>query len=493
MTCENQQALGQQTMLFNSIEFAFFFPTVVAIFYALPQRWRVHFLLAVSCVFYMAFIPAYIAILSVTIVIDYVAGIYIERVAGRRKKALLILSIVSTCTVLAVFKYMNFLTGSFSGLAGLFGWYLPNAAVSIILPVGLSFHTFQSLSYVVEVYRGNQKSERNFIIYATYVMFFPQLVAGPIERPQNLLHQFSEWHRVNYVNITGGLKRMAWGFFKKLVVADRLALYVNDVYGAPRSHNGLQLSLGTLFFAYQIYCDFSGYSDIAIGAAQVLGFKLMENFRTPYYSLSVSEFWRRWHISLSTWFKDYVYIPLGGRRVGVGRYVINILVTFGISGLWHGASWTYVWWGLLNGVYLVVGWLTKEWRDRFFSRIGLGEQTVIRKAIMWASTFLLTCAAWIVFRAKSLTDAWYVFRNLLQGWNIHQISTEQFLLRQLPVAFAAILVLEACQLWFQNSASVSSALGKLSWPGRLAAYAALVLLVVMFGIYRKTQFIYFQF
>src|SRR4051794_24392364 len=239
-------------MLFNSIEFAIYFPIVVAAFYLLPHRWRVHFLLAASCVFYMAFIPAYIAILFVTILIDYFAGIYIDRVEGSRKKRMLLLSIVSTCTVLAVFKYMNFLTGSLTGLAALFGWHLSNAAVNIILPVGLSFHTFQSLSYVVEVYRGNQKAERNFVVYATYVMFFPQLVAGPIERPQNLLHQFREWHRVNYVNITSGLKRMAWGFFKKLVVADRLALYVNDVYGAPSKHNGLQLTLGTFFFAYQI-------------------------------------------------------------------------------------------------------------------------------------------------------------------------------------------------------------------------------------------------
>lgn len=480
-------------MLFNSLEFAVFFPMVVALFYILPQRWRVHLLLVASCVFYMAFIPAYIAILFVTILIDYVAGIYIERSEGSRRKALLFLSIVSTCTVLAVFKYMNFLTSSFAGLAGLFGWHLSNAAVNIILPVGLSFHTFQSLSYVIEVYRGNQKAERNFVVYATYVMFFPQLVAGPIERPQNLLHQFREWHRVNYVNITSGLKRMAWGFFKKLVVADRLALYVNDIYGAPRNHNGLQLSLGTFFFAYQIYCDFSGYSDIAIGAAQVLGFKLMENFRTPYHSLSVSEFWRRWHISLSTWFKDYVYIPLGGRRVGPVRYAINILITFGISGLWHGASWTYVWWGLLNGVYLVTGWLTKGWRDRFFSSIGLGEETLIRKGMMWASTLLLTCVAWILFRAKTAKDAWYVFSHLLRGWDFHQIKTEQFLLRQLPIAISSILILECCQLWVQRGVSVPSIFGRLSLPGRLAAYAALVLLVVMFGIYRKTQFIYFQF
>src|SRR6204780_3065618 len=258
-------------MLFNSIEFAIFFPIVTAIFFLLPQRWRVVALLIASCVFYMAFIPAYIFVLFTTILIDYFAGIYIEKSAGQKRRALLFVSVASTCLVLFVFKYMNFFTGSFEDAAGLFGWHGPHSVIRIILPVGLSFHTFQSLSYVIEVYRGNQKSERNCLVYATYVMFFPQLVAGPIERPQNLLHQFREWHTFNYANVAGGLKRMGWGFFKKLVVADRLALYVNDVYAAPRDYNGLQLTLATFFFAYQIYCDFSGYSDIAIGAAQVLG------------------------------------------------------------------------------------------------------------------------------------------------------------------------------------------------------------------------------
>ena len=266
-------------MLFNSLQFAIFFPIVVAIFFLLAQRWRVHWLLAASCFFYMAFIPAYILILIVTILIDYFAGIYLEKVDGKKKKALLWLSIISTCTVLFIFKYFGFFTGSFVGLAGLLGWHLPRPIISIILPIGLSFHTFQSLSYVVEVYRGNQKAEKNFVVYATYVMFFPQLVAGPIERPQNLLHQFREWHAFNYTGVNSGLKRMAWGFFKKLVIADRLALYVNDVYSAPRNFNGLQLTLATFFFAYQIYCDFSGYTDIALGAAQVLGFRLRENFR----------------------------------------------------------------------------------------------------------------------------------------------------------------------------------------------------------------------
>jgi alginate O-acetyltransferase complex protein AlgI len=480
-------------MLFNSIEFAIFFPVVVAAFFLSPQRWRVSLLLAASCFFYMAFIPVYILILLVTILIDYFAGMYIERVEGRKRKALLWLSIVSTCTVLFIFKYLGFFSSSFEGLAGLFGWHLPHTVVKIILPIGLSFHTFQSLSYVVEVYRGKQKAEHDFIVYATYVMFFPQLVAGPIERPQNLLHQFREWHEFNYVNVTSGLKRMAWGFFKKLVVADRLALYVNDVYGAPRNFNGLQLSLATFFFAFQIYCDFSGYSDIAIGAAQVLGFRLMENFKTPYYALSVSEFWKRWHISLSTWFKDYVYIPMGGNRVSAKQHIANLLVTFGLSGLWHGASWTYVWWGLLNGVYLVTGWLTKDWRNRFFGAIGLEEHTTIRKTIMLVTTFSLTCLAWIVFRAKNMGDVVYVVTHLARGWDFHQIKTTQFILRQLPIAIAAIVALEIGQLISQGKISTPWTLDRLPLPARWAAYAAFVMLVIMFGVYQQMQFIYFQF
>jgi len=356
----------------------------------------------------------------------------------------------------------------------------------------LSFHTFQSLSYVVEVYRGKQRAEPGFMTYATYVMFFPQLVAGPIERPQNLLHQFSEKHEFDHARITAGLKRMAWGFFKKLVVADRLALYVNDVYAAPRNFSGLQLTLATLFFAYQIYCDFSGYTDIALGAAQVLGFKLMENFRTPYYSLSIGEFWHRWHISLSTWFRDYVYIPLGGSRSGLRRWLLAVMITFTISGLWHGANWTYVVWGALNGVYLLLGVATKNIRDRMFAAIGLPVGSLPRRAIMLATTFGLTCAAWVVFRAKNLTDASYVLTHFASGWNLHQIGTEQFLLRQMPIALAAILVLEVGQLW-PGKFPVPSIVGRLPLAPRWALYASFVMAVLMFGVYRNTQFIYFQF
>jgi D-alanyl-lipoteichoic acid acyltransferase DltB (MBOAT superfamily) len=480
-------------MLFNSLEFAIFFPVVAALYFLLPQRHRTLLLLVSSCVFYMAFIPAYIVILGITILIDYSAGIWLERtVKPRARRLLLLVSIVATCTVLFVFKYFYFFLDNSVWLAGVFGWKLTGPSISIVLPIGLSFHTFQSLSYVIEVFYRRQKAETNFLTYATYVMFFPQLVAGPIERPQNLLHQFYEEHSFDYMRVTNGLKRMAWGFFKKLVVADRLALYVNDVYNAPRDHNGLQLSLATVFFAYQIYCDFSGYSDIAIGSARVLGFRLMENFRVPYHSRSVAEFWQRWHISLSTWFRDYVYIPLGGNRVARPWWLANILVTFTISGLWHGANWTFVVWGLVNGLYLIVGASSKAVRDRVFDALGLPDHGMVRTILATVTLFGLTSAAWVIFRARTISDAAYIFANFFRGWDASGVRTEQFLLRQLPVALLSIAVLEAVEVLNRRK---SLTMQVAAWPLALRwpVYAAFVVCVVLFGIHRQSQFIYFQF
>jgi D-alanyl-lipoteichoic acid acyltransferase DltB (MBOAT superfamily) len=485
-------------MLFNSLEFAIFFPIVAILYFWLPQRLRTVHLLVASCIFYMAFIPAYILILALTIVIDYFAGLWIERSEGPRRKRLLVVSIVATCLVLAVFKYFYFFTENFVGFVGLFGWQLTGPTIDIILPIGLSFHTFQSLSYVIEVYRRQQKAESNFITYATYVMFFPQLVAGPIERPQNLLHQFHEHHRFEYERVVSGLKRMAWGFFKKLVIADRLALYVNDVYAAPDQATGLQLTLATVFFAYQIYCDFSGYSDIAIGSARVLGFKLMENFDRPYASRSISEFWTRWHISLSSWFRDYVYIPLGGNRVSRARHYGNLLFTFSISGLWHGAAWTYVVWGTLNGVYLILGQAKGSWSQRI-AEWAATSPGAVPSALRWLShaaavvtTFALVCIGWIFFRAQSLADAWYILTHLTVGWDLGRIGTEQFLLRQLPLAIGSIAVLEVLQ-YLHSKRSLALRFSVMPLPLRWTGYVTMVLAVAMLGVYRKTEFIYFQF
>jgi alginate O-acetyltransferase complex protein AlgI len=300
-------------MLFNSLQFAVFFPVVTLLYFALPHRWRGAMLLGASCLFYMAFVPAYIAILGVTILIDYVAGIRIEATEGARRRLWLILSIVSTCAVLFVFKYFDFFNDTIALAARAMGMEYAVPALQLLLPVGLSFHTFQSLSYVIEVYERRQRAEHDFGLYALYVMFYPQLVAGPIERPQNLLHQFREVHRFEYGRVVAGLQLMAWGLVKKVVVADRLAELANRVYDAPRQFTGLPLVIGTVAFAFQIYCDFSGYSDIAIGSAQVMGFDLMKNFDRPYTARSISDFWRRCNSSLSTWFRDFVYVPPSGR------------------------------------------------------------------------------------------------------------------------------------------------------------------------------------
>ena len=317
----------------------------------MPYKNRWFLLLVSSCYFYMAFVPIYILILAFTIVIDYFAGIYIENAKEERKKLFLVFSLIANIGVLAVFKYYNFLNENFSFLMHGFGLSNPIPYLSILLPIGLSFHTFQAMSYTIEVYRGHQKAERHFGIYSLYVMFYPQLVAGPIERPQNLLHQFREKYDFDYDRVVGGLKLILWGFVKKLVIADRLAIYVNAVYNNPEQHNGMTFIVATIFFAIQIYCDFSGYSDIAIGAAKVMGFKLMTNFNRPYFARNISEFWKRWHISLSTWFKDYLYISLGGNRVSIPRWYFNLMLVFIISGLWHGANWTYIIWGAWNGFY----------------------------------------------------------------------------------------------------------------------------------------------
>jgi len=479
-------------MLFNSLEFAIFFPVVVILYFVTPYRARTFLVLVASCAFYMAFIPAYLLILALTIGIDYAAGLWLERTTGRPRRALLIVSVVATCAILFVFKYFNFFIDSFVTSARAFGWEVAGPAISIILPIGLSFHTFQSLSYVIEVYYGRQKAERDFITYATYVMFFPQLVAGPIERPQNLLHQFHQIHSFDYERITSGLKRMAWGFFKKLVIADRLALYVNDVYASPQNFNGLQLTIATVFFAYQIYCDFSGYSDIAIGSARVLGFRLMENFRTPYYAASISEFWRRWHISLSTWFRDYVYLPQGGSRVSTPRWFRNLLVTFALSGLWHGANWTYVVWGVLNGVYLIAGIMTNPLRDRGYQLLGIKRNGVVRTFIAVGTTFALTCCGWVIFRAESLSDAWYIFGHFWRGWDINELRTEQFALRQMPAAVLSIVFLEAVQ-WLHGRRPLPKLIAEYPLAVRWPVYVGFVLAVVLLGVYRQNQFIYFQF
>lgn len=478
-------------MLFNSPAFAFFFPIAFCLYFLTPPARRWMLLLAASCCFYMYFIPRYIWILAATITVDYCAAIYIEDHSGPRKRTALITSIVATCLILAVFKYARFFAVNAEGILRLTGVGGPLAdprlrrlyekTLQIVLPIGLSFHTFQSLSYVIEVYRGRQKAERHFGIYALYVMFFPQLVAGPIERPQNLLHQFHEVHALDYERIRGGLLSMAVGLFMKVVIADRLAIIVNRAYGDPASYSGLQLLIGTIFFAFQIYCDFAGYSLIALGSAEMLGFKLMRNFRRPYLSSSVSEFWQRWHISLSTWFKDYVYVPLGGNRGTYVRWQLNLLITFLISGLWHGANWTYVAWGALNGIYLI---LENAARARF----GRLERSAL---LGRARTFVLIAVSWILFRAGDMHAALQVFLRILRmspGAAGSALGTP----REIETCAALIAALTLSELVHERS-DLKDWLLRQSAVTRWTVYHALAGALLCFGVYGQNQFIYFQF
>lgn len=494
-------------MLFNSLSFFIFFPVVTLLYFITPHRWRWLLLLVASCIFYMAFIPAYILILAYLILVDYFAAIFIEKVTGKKKFILLLLSIFSNIGILFFFKYYNFFQGSVSSFGHFIHWNYSPSLLQLILPIGLSFHTFQSLSYVIEVYKKKYKAEKHFGIYALYVMFYPQLVAGPIERPKELLPQFYIKHKFDDKRVSEGLRRMLFGLFKKLVIADRLAILVNHVYGNPHDYIGFPLILATVAFAFQVYCDFSGYSDIAIGAANVMGFKLRENFNHPYLATSIPDFWRRWHMSLYSWFRDYIYIPLGGNRAGKLLQIRNILIVFFVTGLWHGASWNYVVWGLIHGIYmaaaLVIGKFIPPIEHFRINKIAAALVYIGRVII----TFSLICFAWIFFRAATFADGIYIATHAFIGLNglvkfLFQGQFNYFMylafnqankgiglsLPQLGIAVGAIGFFGALYL-IQLRKSFPA------WPvwGRWAIYVLLTLLVINLGPANEVPFIYFQF
>jgi D-alanyl-lipoteichoic acid acyltransferase DltB (MBOAT superfamily) len=442
----------------------------------------------------MTFIPIYILILAVTIIVDYIAGIYIEKESGRKRKLYLIISIICNVGFLAFFKYFNFINNNIAALADFLNWNYSVNALKIILPIGLSFHTFQAMSYTIEVYRGNQKAERHFGIYALYVMFYPQLVAGPIERPQNLLHQFYEKHDFDYKNVTDGLKLMLWGFFKKMVIADRLASYVNEVYNNPDIYHGTPIILATTFFAIQIFCDFSGYSDIAIGTARVMGFNLMLNFNIPYFSKTIKEFWYRWHISLSSWLRDYLYTPLSlyFRNRGVAGIITALLITFTISGLWHGAKWTFVIWGVLHGLYIVISIAFAKYKKYINKLLKIKTDFFLIKIFDVFVVFFLVSFSWIFFRANNINDAFTLIKHSLvfpNGLLSYDILGDK---KGLIITLLMVVLMETIHL-LQRRSSIVTLVNSYSKGIRWSVYTIFIWLILIFGQFGNQQFIYFQF
>ncbi|MFT5885938.1 MAG: alginate O-acetyltransferase complex protein AlgI [Arcticibacterium sp.] len=427
----------------------------------------------------MAFKPIYILILFVTVIVDYYAAFLIDREEGPKRKMWLMLSLVANIGFLAIFKYFNFINQNIGFALGLVGMENPIPNYGLELPIGLSFHTFQAMSYTIEVYRKKQRPEKDFVIYSLYVMFYPQLVAGPIERPQNLLVQFHTYFKYNFENIKQGLIRIAWGLFKKVVIADRLAIMVDYCYANPSDHSGLTLLLATVFYSFQIYCDFSGYSDIAIGCARLMGFNLMENFNVPYISKSISDFWSRWHISLSTWFKDYLYIPLGGNRVGEYRLYLNYFIVFTISGLWHGPSWNFIIWGALHGIFLIIA---MYWKKHVGFRLPKNRfNTVLQVAF----TFTLVTLSWVFFRAQGLSNALTILTKIFTV-NEYSGFSSPLASNELWFSLLVIIILMLKEIYLPKIDTSKT-------PAFYLKFIGLVLICYFFGVFTSNQFIYFQF
>ena len=365
-------------MTFNSFEFLIFFPIFLLCYFLLPKKLKMPAMLALSYWFYAAWNFRLLALIIFTTAVSYFCALAMEKTDKKSLRRLYItLTLIVCLGTLFFFKYYNFMAGTVSGIMSAINGKSYDFSLNLILPVGISFYTFQTLSYAIDVYRGDIKAERNFFWYALFVSFFPQLVAGPIERPENLLPQLKNFNRLNAENAFLGMQKMAVGFFKKIAVADILAGYVNSVYNDIGKATATGIIIATVLFAVQIYCDFSGYTDIAIGCARIMGIRLMQNFDRPYSARSIKEFWDRWHISLSTWFRDYLYIPLGGNRCSRARYYLNLFIVFLVSGLWHGANWTFVIWGALHGFFRIFGSATKKWRMALYAKMGIKNDSRI--------------------------------------------------------------------------------------------------------------------
>ena len=496
-------------MLFNSFDFLIFFPIVIGIYFVLPSKAKNLWLLASSYFFYACWSVKYVLLIAISTVITYACGVLLERGEqmddDRRRKykrCCLVITLTANLLILFVFKYWNFAARTLGSLLGIAGVPVSVPELNLLLPVGISFYTFQALGYATDVYRGTIKAEKNFIQYALFVSFFPQLVAGPIERAGNLLKQLRQEHHFDFEQFREGALIMIWGYFLKLVLADRIAIVVNTVYGDCDTYGGWYLILATVLFAFQIYCDFAGYSAIAIGAAEIMGFRLMDNFNAPYLAESVADFWRRWHISLSTWFKDYLYIPLGGNRKGKGRKFLNLLIVFAVSGLWHGAGWTFVIWGCINGIYQIVGSLFAPMRRKALAILKINPESLSHHLVKVIITFLLVDFSWLFFRADNIRHALRIIKSIckihnpwiLMDGSLYTLGLSQKSFRVMLVSLGVLLFADILKY---KGICIRRIILEQDWWFRWLVITGSVLMISLVGIwgvgYDASSFIYFQF
>ena len=492
-------------MVFNSIEFLIFFPIVLFVYFILPAKIRYIWLLASSYYFYMCWNPTYVLLLLASTIITYVGGLCLDKFSNASntiRKICVTIPFIANISILFFFKYFNFAADTVQRFANILHINFQAPAFDVLLPVGISFYTFQALSYTMDVYRKEIYAEKNFARYALFVSFFPQLVAGPIERSKNLLTQLNKTPKLTWYRFREGLLLMLWGFFLKLVISDRIAIFVDTIYINYHDYEGWYFIIATILFAFQVYCDFNGYSTIAMGSAMILGIQLTDNFNAPYLSSSVSEFWRRWHISLSSWFKDYLYIPLGGSRNGTIRKYLNKIVVFLISGLWHGASWTYIIWGFLNGVFQVLEEIIAPWGNYFNTHLHKGAKSKICKTIKVVVTFILIDFSWIFFRSNSVTGGMIIIKSILTSNNFYIFNNGSIFncglnLQNFILLICSIIILIISDICKYHKIQIRHLILKQNCWVRWLIFSFSACFILLFGIwgsgYNASNFIYFQF
>tara|TARA_A100001015_G_scaffold176989_1_gene196848 strand:+ start:6669 stop:8099 length:1431 start_codon:yes stop_codon:yes gene_type:complete len=476
-------------LLFNSIEFFFFLPTTFLIYWFIVQRnltIQNLFLIGISYLFYGWWDWRFLSLIIVSSTIDFLIGHHLgKKTDPRTRTKLLIVSLISNIGLLGTFKYFNFFSNSLAESLAIFDISLSPFTLNVVLPVGISFYTFQTLSYTIDIYRNKIKPTSSIISFFAFVAFFPQLVAGPIERAKNLLPQFESKRTFNYEMATDGLKQIVCGLFKKMVIADNCAFYVTTIFDNYTFYSGSTLLVGALFFTFQIYGDFSGYSDIAIGTAKLFGFKLMKNFNFPYFSRDIAEFWRRWHISLSSWFRDYLYIPMGGNRGSQKKVIRNVMITFIISGFWHGANWTFIAWGTINGLYFIPLLLAKKHKEHIRIVAESRWFPSAKEVLQITTTFGLTTLTWVIFRSPTIADAWGYISSIFS-------KTLLTLPEIRPTNIILLIIGFVIVEWIQRKKDHLLQFTKINKTGRWAMYYAAVILIGWFGK-NQAEFIYFQF